>query len=47
MGLARHKNYIISLQYVKKKVSDEADFLHVDIYQSFLQVDAIFFDGFG
>ena len=29
----------MSLQYLKKEVRDEVDFLHVDNYQSFLQVD--------
>ena len=29
----------MSLHYLKKEVRDEVDFLHVDKYQSFLQVD--------
>ena len=29
----------MSLQYLKKDVRDEVDFLHVDKHQSFLQVD--------
>ena len=29
----------MSLQYLKKEVRDEVDFLHEDNYQSFLQVD--------
>ena len=29
----------MSLQYLKKEVRDEVDFLHVDNHQSFLQVD--------
>ena len=29
----------MSLQYLKKEVSDEVDFLHADKHQSFLQVD--------
>ena len=29
----------MSLQYLKKEVRDEVDFLHVDKHQSFLQVD--------
>ena len=29
----------MSLQYLKKKVRDEADFLHAKKHQSFLQVD--------
>ena len=29
----------MSLQYLKKEVKDEVDFLHADKHQSFLQVD--------
>ena len=29
----------MSLQYLKKEVRDEVDFLHADKYQSFLEVD--------
>ena len=29
----------MSLQYLKKKVRDKVEFLHVDKHQSFLQVD--------
>ena len=29
----------MSLQYLRDKVRDEADFLHVDKHQSFLQID--------
>ena len=29
----------MSSQYLEKEVRDEVDFLHVDKYQSFLQVD--------
>ena len=29
----------MSLQYLKKEVRDEVDFLHADKHQSFLQVD--------
>ena len=35
------------IQYLKKEVSDEVDFLHSDKHQSFLKIDAIFFDWFG
>ena len=31
----------MSLQYLKKEVRDEVDFLHADKRQSFLQVDLI------
>ena len=47
----------MSLQYLKKEVRDETDFLHADKYQSFPQVyintlgilqgDAIIIDGHG
>lgn len=36
----------ISLQYFRKEANDEVYFSHAD-KQSFLQVDTIFFDGFG
>ena len=36
---------ITSLHYLKKKVSDEVDFLHADKQESFLQVDSMIFDG--
>ena len=36
--------FLMSLQYLKKEVRDEVDFLHADKHQSFLQVD---FDTFG
>ena len=48
--MARHaqitlKNkFAISLQYLKKEVSDEVDFLHADKHESFLQIDTIIFD---
>ena len=35
------------MQHLKKEMSDEVDCLHADKHQSFLQVDTIFFDGFG
>ena len=45
MGMVKHSkscqnsNFAMPLQYVKKKVRDEVDFLHADEHQSFLQVD--------
>ena len=33
--------FAISLQYLKKEVSDEVDFLHEDKHESLLQVDMI------
>ena len=35
------------LQYLKKELSDEVDFLHTYKHQSFLQVQIIYFDRFG
>ena len=45
MGMVKHSQssqnnkFAISLQYLKKEVRDEVDFLHVDRDQSFLHVD--------
>ena len=53
MCLARHakitqnKKFAISLQYLKKEVSDEVDFLHGNKHESFLQIDTMIFDGDG
>ena len=33
------KNFSISLQYLKKKLSDKVDFLHAGKQESFLQID--------
>ena len=33
--------FAISLQYLKKGVSDEVDFLHADKHGSFLQIDSM------
>ena len=35
------------MQYLKKEVSDEFDFLHADKHECFLQIDAMIFDGDG
>ena len=35
----------ISLQYFKKKLSDEVDFLHAHENESFPQIDIVIFDG--
>ena len=37
----------MSLQYLKKELNYEADILHTDKHESFLQVHRIIFDGFG
>ena len=53
MRVARHaystqnNKYVITLWYLKKKVSDEVDFLHGDKHLSVLQVCCISCDGFG
>ena len=36
---SQNSKFAISLQYLKKEVRDEVDFLHADKHQSFLQVD--------
>ena len=35
--------FAISLQYLKKEVSDEVDFLQADKQESFLQMDSMIF----
>ena len=51
--MAKHAQIIqnnklsISVQYFKKEVSDEVDFLYVDMYESFLEIDALIFEGDG
>ena len=45
MGMVKHSQsfqnskFAMSLQYLKKEIRDEVDFLHADEHQSFLQVD--------
>ena len=49
IGVVRHaqktkKNkYAVSLQYIKKELRYEVDVLHVDKYESLLQVDSNIF----
>ena len=33
------RKFVMSLQYLRKKVRDEVDFLHAHKHQSFLQID--------
>ena len=46
-SVARHalitqKNkFAVSLQYLKKELSDEVDFLHADKHESLLQIDSM------
>ena len=37
--------FSVSLQYLKKEVSDDADFLYADKHGPFLQIDTMIFDG--
>ena len=37
----QNKKSAISLQYLKKELSDEVDFLHVDKHKSLLERDAM------
>ena len=37
----------MSLQYIKKELSYEVDGVHADKHESLLQVDTIYFNGFG
>ena len=47
MCVARHaqitqnNKFAISLQYLKKEVNDEVDFLHADKHESLLQIDSM------
>ena len=43
--LPKINEFAISLQNLKKEVSDEVDFLYVDKNESFLQVVMMIFDG--
>ena len=45
--ITQNNKFDISLQYLKKKVSDEVEFLHADKHESFLQMDTMTFDGDG
>ena len=51
--MARHvqftqnNTFSISLQYLKKELSDEVDLLHADKDESYLKIDTIIFDGNG
>ena len=50
--MARHaqisqNKFAISLQYLKKELSDEVDFLHADKHESMLQIDGMILMGDG
>ena len=42
--ITQNNKFAISLQYLKKHVSDENDFLHANKHESFLQIDSMIFD---
>ena len=39
--ITQNNKFAISLQYLKKELSDEVDFLHADKHESLLQTDSI------
>ena len=43
--ITQNNKVTISLQYLKKEVSDEVDFLQVDKHESLLQIDALILMG--
>ena len=43
--ITQNNKFAISLQYFKKKLSDEVDFLHADKHESLLQVDSMILMG--
>ena len=45
--ITKNKKFGISLQYLKKEMSDEVDFLHVGNHGSFPQIYTMIFDGDG
>ena len=42
--IIQNNKFAISLQYLKKEVSNEADFWHADKHESFLQSDTMIFN---
>ena len=44
-NLTQNNKFAISVQYLKKEVSDEVDFLHADKYESLLQIDTMILIG--
>ena len=40
--VTQNKKFAFSLQYLKKEMRDELDFLHADKQESFLQIDTDF-----
>ena len=45
LQITENNNFSIFLQYLKKEVSDEVDFLHADKYKNFIQADSMILMG--
>ena len=43
--ITQNNKFAISLEYLKKEVSDEVDFLHADKHESLLQIDTMILTG--
>ena len=43
--ITQNNTFAISLQYLKKELSDEVDFLFADKHESLLQIDSMIFIG--
>ena len=43
--ITQNSEFAISLQYLKKEVSDEIDFLHADKQENLLQIDTMILMG--
>ena len=43
--VTQNNKFAISLQYLKKELSDEVDFLHADKHESLLQIDSMILMG--
>ena len=39
--ITQNNKFAISLQYLKKELSDEVDFLHADKHESLLQINSM------
>ena len=45
--ITQNNKFAISLQYLKKEVSNEVDFLRADKHESLLQIDRMILMGYG
>ena len=43
--MPKSTKFAISMQYLKKEMSDEVDILHADKHESFLQIDTMILIG--